>query len=79
MQFIELHLGSHEIVHGFDSENNERIERIETESFSKKLVSVERILSVSERYILISYAYDRIIYWEYKESFDELKQKLSAK
>ena len=35
-KFIELKLGSHTIVHGFDTKNKEIIERIEVTGFSKK-------------------------------------------
>ncbi|WP_108803705.1 hypothetical protein [Aquimarina sp. Aq107] len=77
MKFIELTLHNHTIVHGFDARNQEIIEKVEVKSPSKKLVSVDRILSISEKYILIKYAFDRIIYWEYLEEYDNLKTMLS--
>ncbi|MCK8522917.1 hypothetical protein M0D21_15170 [Aquimarina sp. D1M17] len=77
MKFIELTLKSHIIVHGFDARNTEIEEEVQVEKAAKKLVAVERILSVSEKYILIQYAYDRVIYWEYEESYDEVKALLS--
>ncbi|AXT54271.1 hypothetical protein J8L88_15125 [Aquimarina sp. MMG015] len=77
MKFIELTLHNHTIVHGFDARNQEIIEEVEVKSPSKKLVSVDRILSVSEKYILIKYAFDRIIYWEYLEDYENLKTMLA--
>ncbi|WP_405207530.1 hypothetical protein [Aquimarina sp. LLG6339-5] len=77
MKFIELTLQSHTIVHGFDARNQEIIEKVVVESPSKKLVSVDRILSISEKYILIKYAFDRIIYWEYLEDYENLKTMLT--
>lgn len=74
-EFIELTLGSHMISHGYDQNNKEITEEFEI-PFSKKLVSVSRIKSVSEKYILIDYVDGRWIYWEYKESFQEVKMLL---
>ncbi|MHA7057675.1 hypothetical protein ACWGOQ_0010680 [Aquimarina sp. M1] len=77
MKFIELTLGNHTIVHGFDARNHEIKEEVTIATGTKKLVAVERILSVSEKYILIQYAYNRIIYWEYLEAYETVKALLS--
>lgn len=69
-------MGSHEILHSFDHDDKEVIQRIEADRFSKKIIAVERILSISEKFILTSYAFDRIIYWEYEEDYDALKKML---
>lgn len=77
MKFIELTLHNHIIVHGFDARNQEITEEVAVEIPSKKMVSTDRILSVSEKYILIKYAFDRIIYWEYAEDYDSVKEMLT--
>ncbi|MBW1295898.1 hypothetical protein [Aquimarina litoralis] len=77
MKFIELTLQSHIIVHGFDARNQEITEEVTVASPSKKLVAVDRILSISEKYILIKYAFDRVIYWEYHDNYDTIKEILS--
>ena len=74
--FIELSLGNCVISHGFDADNKEIEEVVNASSYSKKLVAVDRIKSVSEKYILTDYVDGRWIYWEYKESFEELKSLL---
>jgi len=51
-EFIELELGSHVIVHGFDDNNQEITEEVKVNSFSKKVVSINRIKSISEKFIL---------------------------
>ncbi len=76
MKFIELTLKNHKILHGFDARNREVIEEVEVEEASKKIVAVSRILSISEKFILIKYAYDRIIYWEYMEDYETIKKRL---
>lgn len=76
MKFIELTVQNHIIVHGFDARNKEIIEEVTVDTPSKKMIAVNRVLSLSENYILISYAYDRIIYWEYAEDYEDVKQVL---
>ncbi len=73
MKFLELTLGSHMIAHGYDDENKEIIEKITVDGFSKKIVAISRIKSVSETYILTDYIEGRWIYWEYEESFEDIK------
>jgi len=75
-QFIELKLGSHQIVHGYDNENKEIIEEIKVNGFTKKLVNISRIKSISEKFILTDYAQGRWIYWEYEGDFETLKNSL---
>ncbi|MBC6998557.1 hypothetical protein [Cytophaga sp. FL35] len=72
-KFVELHLGSHIISHGYDDSNTEIEESVTVEGFSKKLVSVDRIKSLSEKFILTDYLDGRWIYWEYQENYDEVK------
>ena len=76
MKFIELHLGSHVISHGYDSDNKEITETVTVEGFSKKTVAVSRIKSLSEKYILTDYLDGRWIYWEYKESYAAISRML---
>ncbi|WP_299673906.1 hypothetical protein [uncultured Tenacibaculum sp.] len=75
-RFIELKLGSHQIVHGFDDQNKEIIEEVTVDSFNKKLVNLDRIKSVSEKFILTDYAHGRWIYWEYEDDINEIRQQL---
>ena len=76
MEFIELTLGSYIISHGYDDKNKEVLEHVRSETFSKKIVAVSRIKSVSEKYILTDYIGGRWIYWEYKEAFEDVKKTL---
>lgn len=76
VDFIELAFGSHMISHGYDAENNEILEQVTVEGFSKKVIAISRIKSVSEKYILTDYANGRWIYWEYEEDYDYVKKLL---
>ncbi len=74
-KFIELTLGNHLISHGYNKNNQEITEEFEI-PFSKKLVAVSRIKSVSETYILIDYLGGRWVYWEYEEDYENIKKLL---
>ncbi|ADV49470.1 hypothetical protein Celal_2176 [Cellulophaga algicola DSM 14237] len=76
--FIELSLGSFMISHGYDEHNKEIEEHIKVNGFAKKLVAVNRIKSLSERYILTDYVDGRWIYWEYEEAYTAVKEKLES-
>ncbi|KAA1247009.1 hypothetical protein [Aquimarina sp. RZ0] len=78
MKFIELTVKNHTIVHGFDARNQEIVEDVKVDEASKKLVAIDRILSVSEKFILVKYAYNRVIYWEYMESYKKVKKMLTS-
>lgn len=71
MKFIKLTVKNHEIMHGFDNENKEIIEKVVVEKASVKLIAIDRILSISEKFILTTY-HDRLIYWEYEEEFSDV-------
>ena len=76
-EFIELTLGSHIISHGYNEDNKEITEAVKVDGFSKKIVAVSRIKSVSKKYILTDYIDGRWIYWEYKEDFEYMKELLA--
>ncbi|WP_209405657.1 hypothetical protein [Pseudozobellia sp. WGM2] len=75
-KFIEVHLGSHSISHGYDENNVEVEESVSVKGFSKKLVAVDRIKSLSDKHLLTDYLDGRWIYWEYQEEYNELRKLL---
>jgi hypothetical protein len=77
-QYIEIHVSNHQILHGFDDNNKEIIEEVMVDKPMKKLIRKDRIQSVSEKYILTSYAFNRLVYWEYEESYDTVKEMLGS-
>jgi hypothetical protein len=75
-KFIEISIGSFMISHGYDETNKEIEEHFTVQGFSKKLIAVDRIKSLSEKYILTDYLDGRWIYWEYEEDYEFIKEKL---
>lgn len=75
-RFIRLKVKDHVIVHGYDAENREITETVTAKEWTTKLISLDRILSVSEKYMLTHYAYGRIIYWEYEGGLNAIATKL---
>ncbi len=74
--FIELEVKLGIIIHGYTAENKEIEEHFNEVDFIRKIVAIERIQSISERYVLVKASHDRLIYWEYKGSMAELKQRM---
>jgi predicted oxidoreductase (fatty acid repression mutant protein) len=73
-KFIKITTGNYLIVHGFDQDNKEIIEEVRVEKPMLKVVAIDRIQSISEKYVLVTSAFGRLLYWEYEESFEELTQ-----
>ncbi|HEY1016985.1 MAG TPA: hypothetical protein VGE07_30000 [Herpetosiphonaceae bacterium] len=76
-RFIKITCGSYVIHHGYDEQNQEIVEEVAQEP-APKLIALERVLSVTERYVLTAAAHGRVIYWEYVEEFAELERLLAA-
>ena len=75
-KFIELNFRSHIVSHGYDENNKEITEEVIAERFSPKTIAISRIKSLSEKYVLTDYTDGRWIYWEYKESYESVKNQL---
>lgn len=75
MKFIQLTVKNHQIMHGFDENNQEILESIAVDKPIKKLIAINRIQSISEKFILTSYL-NRLIYWEYEERFIDIVAQL---
>ena len=78
MKYIEVEVRTASIIHGYDQNNKEIEEKIDEQKFVKKLVSIERIQSISEQFLLVTASHERIMYWEYSGSLQELKNKLES-
>ena len=78
MEYLEIEVKTAFIVHGFNAANQEIVENVNEPDFMKKLVSIERIQSVSEQYLLVTGSHGRVMYWEYEGTMAELKERLSS-
>ncbi len=76
--FIEVVVQNHLVSHGFDANNQEIIETVEVEKPAKKYLSMDRIQSISEKYILTTYSHGRLVYWEYEGSYEQLKEQIEG-
>lgn len=77
-RFISLRVRTAVIAHGFDANNREIEETAETTEFVEKLIAIERIQSITERYLLVNGQNGRQMYWEYEGGFEALKARLMA-
>lgn len=76
MKFISVRVRTAIVVHGYAEDNREVTEEFDDEPFVEKLVAVDRIQSISEKYILVSSSHGRIAYWEYEGGMSALKRRL---
>jgi len=77
MSYIELHVRTALIVHGFDDENREIVEEVQETEYVRKIIALERIQSISEQYLLVTSSHGRVMYWEYEETLDDVTSKLN--
>lgn len=78
MSFISLKVRAAFMVHGYDEQNREVVEQLNEPEFVEKLVRLERIQSVSEKYVLVTSSHGRVVYWEYEGGLVALKARLRA-
>lgn len=78
MKFIELEVRTAIIIHGYDDKNQEIKEVSNETEFIEKLISIERIQSISEQYILVTGSHGRVMYWEYNCEMAKLKDQLKV-
>ena len=77
MKFISVRVRTAIVMHGYTDDHKEIIEEFKDELFVEKLVAVERIQSVSEKYILVSSSHGRVMYWEYEGGMSSIKERLA--
>ena len=76
MSYIELSVRTARVVHGYDEDNQEVVEEINENVYAKKLIRLDRIQSITERYVLVSSGSGRMLYWEYEGGFESLRSRL---
>lgn len=78
MKFISVRVKAAIVMHGYTSDNKEVIEELKDESYVDKIVAVERIQSISDKYILVTSSHDRVMYWEYEGGMSAIKERLAG-
>ena len=78
-EYVALRLGSYTIHHGYDDNNKPIEEYVKVDDFSEKIVKLDRVLSFTEKTVLISSGFNREIYWEYEGGLETIKRSLLDK
>ena len=78
MKFIALRVRNALVMHGYTPDNQEIVEEIEGEAFVDKLIAVDRIQSLTEKYVLVTSSHGRVMYWEYEDSLTSVRERLAA-
>lgn len=72
MKFVSLRVRNAITVHGYAADNSEIEEFHKDQAFAEKLISIDRIQSATEKYILVTSSHGRVMYWEYDSSLAQL-------
>ena len=76
--FIKVTTGNFLTLHGYDENNKEILEEIKVEKPMVKMVAIDRIRSITDKYILVTASHGRMMYWEYEESFEDIEKMLNS-
>lgn len=76
MKYISVRVRNGLVCHGYDADNREILEEVKDDTFVEKLLLVDRIQSIGEKYILVTASHGRTLYWEYEGGFEALKTRL---
>jgi hypothetical protein len=78
MKFISLRVRNALLMHGYTPDNQEIVEEFKDEAFVDKLIAVDRIQSVTDKYVLVTSSHGRVMYWEHEGSLVSVKERLAA-
>jgi len=76
MKFIPLRVRAATIVHGYDDAHHEITESCECAEWQDKLLAIDRLLSATERRLLVAGSHGRVMYWEYEGGLTALTKRL---
>ncbi len=76
--FIKVTTGNFLTLHGYDENNKEILEEIKVEKPMVKMVAIDRIRSITDKYILVTASHGRMMYWEYEESFEDIEKMFNS-
>ena len=77
MKFISVRVRNAIVMHGYAADNSEITEQVHDEVFVEKLLSVDRIQSISEKYLLVTSSHGRVLYWEYEGGLAAITRRLA--
>ncbi len=78
MKFILLRVRNALVFHGYTADNQEIVEEVGDADFVDKLIAVDRIQSLTEKYLLVTSSHGRTMYWEYEGTLASVQERLAA-
>jgi hypothetical protein len=76
MKFILLRVRVAMVVHGYDDTHQQIVEPCEDAEWCDKLLAIDRLLSATERHLLVRGSHGRVMYWEYEGGLERLSNHL---
>ncbi|MEZ4703464.1 MAG: hypothetical protein R2834_24250 [Rhodothermales bacterium] len=77
MKFISLRVRNAITLHGYTEDHQEIVEETHDDAFMDKLIAVDRIQSISEKYLLVTSSHGRVMYWEYEGTLQSVTDRLA--
>jgi hypothetical protein len=77
MKFISLRVRNALVMHGYTADNQEIVDEVKDEEFVEKLIAIDRIQSVSQKYVLVTSSHGRVLYWEYEGDLASVTARLA--
>ncbi|MBN2484335.1 MAG: hypothetical protein JXB34_00030 [Bacteroidales bacterium] len=77
VKFIELTLGNYTIHHGYNSSGSEHKELFSVEIPKQVIIPLDSVVYADNEHIVTRYIAGRLIYWEYHNGYEYLKNKLT--
>jgi len=78
MKFISLRVRNALLMHGYTPDNQQIVEEFKDEAYVDKLIAVDRIQSLTEKYVLVTSSHGRVMYWEYEGGLASVRERLAA-
>lgn len=78
MKYISARIRACKVYHGYTSDRQPIVDDVPADGFVDKLIRVDRILSITPKYIFIECPHDTAQTWEYEGGFDEMKKRMSS-
>lgn len=78
MKYISARIRPAKVYHGYTNDRQLIIDDVPSEEFVEKVIKIDRILSITAKYIFIETPHDTVQTWEYEGGFESMKKRMSS-
>lgn len=78
MKYISARIKPAKVYHGYTDDRQLIVDDVPSDGFVEKVIKIDRILSITAKYIFIETPHDTVQTWEYEGGFESMKKKMSS-